>query len=449
MFDFLKKKITNFTEKLKEALQTTKEETTQQQTQQKEQTKTTEQIQKTPKEIQTNTTKEETTQQQTQQKEQTKTTEQIQKTPKEIQTNTTKEETTQQQTQQKQSEKEETPQPMEKTQPINNQKLKEKKTFTEIIKGIFTQKQPPEKKTTQISEDKRELKAETGVLQKVTGIVTGKIKINEKDTQNFFDELELSLLESDVEQETASAIVKQLKNQLIGKEISAKEDLTNYLNNEIKKALAKVMETEKINLAQIEKKPLKILFLGPNGAGKTTTIAKIANYFLKINKSVIMAAGDTFRAASIEQLETHANKLGVKIVKQNYGSDPAAVAFDAVKAAEAKNIDIVLIDTAGRQETNKNLVEELKKIDRVIKPDIKLYVGEAYTGQALLQQASEFNKAIGIDGFILTKIDADAKGGTAISLLYTLKKPIVFIGTGQNYDDLIEFKPEFIIDRII
>jgi len=416
MFDFLKKKITNFTEKLKEALQTKKEETTQQQTQQKEQTKTTEQIQKTPKEIQTNTTKEETTQQQTQQK---------------------------------QSEKEETPQPMEKTQLINNQKLKEKKTFTEIIKGIFTQKQPPEKKTTQISEDKRELKAETGVLQKVTGIVTGKIKINEKDTQNFFDELELSLLESDVEQETASAIVKQLKNQLIGKEISAKEDLTNYLNNEIKKALAKVMETEKINLAQIEKKPLKILFLGPNGAGKTTTIAKIANYFLKINKSVIMAAGDTFRAASIEQLETHANKLGVKIVKQNYGSDPAAVAFDAVKAAEAKNIDIVLIDTAGRQETNKNLIEELKKIDRVIKPDIKLYVGEAYTGQALLQQASEFNKAIGIDGFILTKIDADAKGGTAISLLYTLKKPIVFIGTGQNYDDLIEFKPEFIIDRII
>jgi fused signal recognition particle receptor len=434
MFDFLKKKITNFTDKLKEVLQTKKEETTEQKKQiepekeQKEPEQTIK-IEKNEKETQ------ETEQKQTEKKE---TTQQIQKTLKEPEKFENLKEKTQTNIEQKHETKQES-----KTQPI------EKKTFTEIIKGIFTQKQPTEKKTTQIIEDKRELKAKTGILQKVTSAVTGKIKINEKDTQNFFDELELSLLEADVEQETATAIVKQLKNQLIGKEISAKEDLTSYLNNEIRKALSKVMETEKINISQIEKKPLKILFVGPNGAGKTTTIAKIANYFLKTNKSVIMAAGDTFRAASIEQLETHANKLGVKIVKQNYGSDPAAVAFDAVKAAEAKNIDVVLIDTAGRQETNKNLIEELKKIDRVIKPDIKLYVGEAYTGQALLEQASEFNKAIGIDGFILTKIDADAKGGTAISLLYTLKKPIVFIGTGQNYDDLIEFKPEFIIDRII
>ena len=166
-------------------------------------------------------------------------------------------------------------------------------------------------------------------------------------------------------------------------------------------------------------------------------------------KSVIVAAGDTFRAASIEQLEEHAKNIGVKVIKHQYGADPAAVGFDAVKAAEAKKIDVVLIDTAGRQDTNKNLLEELKKIDRVVKPDLKLYVGEAYTGQALLQQASEFNDAIWLDGFVLTKIDTDTKGGTAISLLYKLKKPILFVGTGQRYEDLLEFKPEFIIDRIL
>ena len=209
------------------------------------------------------------------------------------------------------------------------------------------------------------------------------------------------------------------------------------------------METEHINVLDIKKKPLKILFLGPNGAGKTTSIAKLANYFMKNDKTVILAAGDTFRAAAIDQIEEHAKKLGVKLIKHNYGSDPTAVAFDAVKAAEAKGIDVVLIDSAGRQDTNKNLLDELKKMQRVIKPDLKLYVGEAYTGQALLQQATEFNNKIGIDGFILTKIDTDVKGGTAISLLYTLKKPIVFVGTGQRYEDLLEFKPEFIIDRIL
>ena len=310
-------------------------------------------------------------------------------------------------------------------------------------------KQIAREKKTVAEEEKRALKAKTGFAEKLKGLVTGKIKISENDTREFFDSLELSLLESDVEQETASAIVAQLKKQLVGKEVSARENAGEFLKGEIRKALAEVMHTGKINLLARKEKPLKILFLGPNGAGKTTTIAKIADYFLRNGESVVLAAGDTFRAASIEQLETHGKRLGVKVVKHNYGSDPAAVAFDAVKAAEAKKIDAVLIDTAGRQETNKNLLEELKKIVRVVKPDIKIYVGEAYTGQALLQQALEFNEAIGIDAFVLTKIDADAKGGTAISLLYTLKKPILFVGTGQKYSDLKEFEPGFIIERIV
>ncbi|VVB99383.1 Signal recognition particle receptor FtsY [uncultured archaeon] len=300
-------------------------------------------------------------------------------------------------------------------------------------------------------EEKRELKAKVGLTQKVFGFLGGKIRIGEKDTQEFFEEFELSLLEADVQQDAAEAIANELKSRIVGREISSREDVTEFLKREVKASLEKVMKTEAIDILGLtaKHKPLKIMFLGPNGAGKTTSIAKIADYFMKAGKRVILAAGDTFRAASIEQLEIHANALGVKVVKHKYGADPAAVAFDAVKAAEAKGIDVVLIDTAGRQETNRNLIEELKKIVRVAKPDLKLYVGEAYTGQALLEQATEFDKAIGIDGFVLTKIDTDTKGGTAISLLYSLKKPIVFVGTGQRYSDLLEFRPEFIIDRII
>ncbi len=256
-------------------------------------------------------------------------------------------------------------------------------------------------------------------------------------------------MEADVEQETAQAIVEQLKKQLVGKEIEANKNITEVLKEEIKKAIAKIMETKTIDLIQIKQKPIKIMFIGPNGAGKTTSIAKIANMLKEKGKTSIIAASDTFRAASIEQLEEHAKNIGVKVVKQKYGADPAAVAYDAIKAAEAKQIDAVLIDTAGRQETNKNLIEELKKIERVAKPDLKIYIGEAYTGQAIINQAKEFDKAIGIDGFILTKIDTDAKGGTAISLIYNLKKPIIYVGTGQKYQDIEEFKPEFIIDRIL
>ncbi len=343
------------------------------------------------------------------------------------------------------------PQPLQKAQPAPQPVVAEPKA-PEPAFEIAGEKKAAIEKATQIREDeKRELKAKVGLASKIFGFVGGKIKITEKETQNFFDEFELSLLEGDVQQDAAEAIVKELRGRLVGKEISSREDVTEFLKREVKGSLAAGMKTEQIDVLALcgKHKPLRIMFLGPNGAGKTTSIAKIANYFMKHKKSVILAAGDTFRAASIEQLEAHGNALGVKVVKHKYGSDPAAVAFDAVKAAEAKGIDVVLIDTAGRQETNKNLIEELKKIGRVVKPDLKLYVGEAFTGQALLNQASEFDRAIGLSGFVLTKIDNDTKGGTAISLLHSLRKPIVFVGTGQRYDDLLEFRPEFIIDRII
>ncbi|MFH1225044.1 MAG: signal recognition particle-docking protein FtsY [Candidatus Diapherotrites archaeon] len=304
---------------------------------------------------------------------------------------------------------------------------------------------PPEKK--------RVLKAKVSVGAKIKGFLRGKVKVETKDIADFLSELELALLEGDVEQGTAEEIASEMRRQLVGKEVPRGEDVTEFLKRELRVVLMRVMHTERLDLlseiAAKGKKPFVILFLGPNGAGKTTTIAKLTHLLQKRGKRVVWAASDTFRAASIEQLEKHAEKLGVRVVKHTYGADPAAVAFDAIKAAEAKKVDVVMIDSAGRQETNKNLMAELEKIARVAKPDMKIYVGEAYTGQALLQQAAEFNERLGIDGFILTKIDCDAKGGTAISLLYRLKKPILYIGMGQGYADLKEFEPEFILDRVL
>ena len=184
-----------------------------------------------------------------------------------------------------------------------------------------------------------------------------------------------------------------------------------------------------------KKKSLYIAFFGINGSGKTTSIAKLANMLMSKNISCVMAASDTFRAASIEQLQVHADKIGIKLIKHDYGADPAAVAFDAIKHAMAKDIDVVLIDTAGRMHSNKNLIDEMKKIARVAKPDIKIFVGESITGNDCVEQAKTFNEAVGIDGIILAKADIDEKGGAAISVSYVTKKPII-PWNGQEYKDL-------------
>ncbi len=298
---------------------------------------------------------------------------------------------------------------------------------------------------------KREIKAGVSVAKKVRGIITGNVVLGEADLKKPMEEFELALLEADVEQESAKAIVAELVRDIAGRKFSSKEDLTAFLRAEIRKVLEQVMKVQEIDFVKRvgSKRPFVILVLGPNGAGKSTTMAKLTSMLQRNGKKVIWAASDTFRAAAVEQLEKHAANLNVRVVKHAYGSDPAAVAFDAVKAAEAHGIDAVMIDSAGRQETNRNLMEELKKINRVAKVDMRVYVGEAFTGQALLSQASEFDRALGIDGFVLSKMDADAKGGTAISLLHRLHKPVLFIGTGQGYDDLVEFKPSYIIERVV
>ncbi|MFH0714175.1 MAG: signal recognition particle-docking protein FtsY [Candidatus Diapherotrites archaeon] len=323
---------------------------------------------------------------------------------------------------------------------------------------VFEESAPPEMEALEPEADEiektepsRELKAKKSIGTQLKGLVLGETQLQEGDVRGFLDEFELALLESDVEQGTANAIVNSLRKQLVERKIKRGENLEKMLKTNVKNALLEVMNVPEIDFwKKMEgKKPFIILFLGPNGAGKTTTIAKVCSLLQKKGKKVILASADTFRAGSIEQIEIHAGRLKARVVKHQYGADPAAVAFDAVKAAEAEHADAVLIDTAGRQETNKNLMSELQKINRVVKPDLKIYIGESYMGQALLQQAKEFDQAIGVDGFILTKMDTDAKGGTAISLLYNLKKPILFVGVGQAYEDLETFDSAKIADKIV
>jgi fused signal recognition particle receptor len=191
-----------------------------------------------------------------------------------------------------------------------------------------------------------------------------------------------------------------------------------------------------------------MLFLGINGSGKTTTIARLAYMLKQKNISVVLGAGDTFRAASIEQLEKHASNLGVPIIKQNYGSDPAAVAFDTIAYAKSHKIDVVLIDTAGRMHTKTDLIREMEKIVRVSKPDLKIFVAESITGNDAIEQAKVFNESVNIDGIILTKADVDERGGTCISVSYITGKPILFIGVGQEYKDLEKFDKEKIIKNL-
>ena len=190
-------------------------------------------------------------------------------------------------------------------------------------------------------------------------------------------------------------------------------------------------------------------FIGPNGAGKTTTIAKLTQYLIDNKLSVVIGAGDTFRAGAIDQIRKHCKKLGVRIIKQDYGSDPAAVIYDTIQHARAKKIDVVIADTAGRLQTNKNLMRELEKIVRVAEPDLNIFVADALTGNDAAMQAGEYDRMVGIDASILTKVDADPKGGAALSVVYATKAPIIFIGVGQKYKDFKPFDSQWFADSII
>ncbi|MFQ5887245.1 MAG: signal recognition particle-docking protein FtsY [Candidatus Hydrothermarchaeales archaeon] len=289
--------------------------------------------------------------------------------------------------------------------------------------------------------------------EKVKAAFKGEIILDEKKLDELFWDFEVALLEGDVALEVSEKIIEDLKKSLYGRKFSKSEDLDSAIEDALKSSLKHILIPKDKGLIDLVKekvsKPFVMVFVGINGTGKTTTIAKIVKYLEKYSLSSVLAASDTYRAGAIEQLEIHAKRLGVRMIKYEKGADSAAVAFDAIKHAEAKGKDCVLIDTAGRMETNINLLEEMKKVVRVSKPDLVLFVGDALTGNSAIDQAQKFDSAVNIDGVILTKADADAKGGSAISISYMIKKPIFFLGTGQSYEDLIEFDPERFVDELL
>lgn len=329
----------------------------------------------------------------------------------------------------------------------------EKENEEELAELKKTEETGKTDKETDKEADKKTDKGSRGFFRRA---FSGKILITEEKFENFFWELELMLLENNVAYEVIEEIKKELAEKIIGKEFQ-RGKIQDVLSSSIKEIIEKILLQpfdliEKIKQERGKsdetKRPYVILFLGINGSGKTTTLAKLAYLLKKNGLSCVLAASDTFRAAAIQQLEKHAEALGIRLIKHDYGADAAAVAYDSIEYAKAKGIDAVLIDSAGRLHSNRNLMDELAKLVRVSKPDLKIFVGEMLTGNDCIEQAKEFDKAVGIDAVILTKSDVDEKGGTAISIGYMLKKPILFLGTGQKYSDLEEFDKKKIMDKI-
>lgn len=276
-----------------------------------------------------------------------------------------------------------------------------------------------------------------------------RLKANALD--DLLHELELGLLEADVALPVAEGLTSRVRGELDGKRIDKSFDIDEAIRLALKAAVRDVLSQQTLSLTESIKSkspPFVIMFVGINGGGKTTAIAKLAFRMQKHGLSCVLAAGDTFRAGAIEQLTLHSEKLGCKVIKHQEGSDPAAVAFDAVEHAKARKKDVVLIDTAGRMQTNTNLMDEMKKIKRVAKPDLVFFVGDALAGSDAVEQAKRFDAAVGINGVILTKIDADAKGGAALSIAKTIGKPIAYVSYGQEYEEFGRFDPDWMVERI-
>lgn len=282
----------------------------------------------------------------------------------------------------------------------------------------------------------------------------GERELKEKDIEDVLFQLEISLLESDVATEVIDSIKSDLKKKLIGTKVNKKE-IEKFVKDSLIQIISSLFDSagkidifSKITSKRDSGQPYIILFVGINGTGKTTTLAKLAYLLQKSKFSVVVAAADTFRAGAIEQLKEHTSRLNLKIVAQNYGSDPAAVARDAVLYAKSHKIDCVLVDTAGRMQTSKNLMDQIAKIINVVKPDFKIFVGDSLAGNDTVNQAKEFHKHTKFDAAILTKSDADARGGAALSIVKVTSTPVLYVGVGQEYKDLKTFDKELFLETV-
>jgi fused signal recognition particle receptor len=338
------------------------------------------------------------------------------------------------------------------TEDQKKEEYRKKIEARKLATQVKTEEVPEEKKPEEKKSFFKRVSTKVGLAQKAKALVFNReVYLDEKDLQEPLWELEMGLLESDLALSVSEAIVESVKKQLTGTTKRIGSDTGEIVEAALRKAIMDIVSANIIDFdeyVETIQKPAHIVFVGINGTGKTTSIAKLTHRLLKSDHSVVLAAGDTFRAGAIDQLGIHASRLGVKMIKHQAGADPAAVIYDAVQYAKAHKIDFVLSDTAGRMHTNLNLMSQMEKICRVSTPDMIIFVDEAVAGNDAVERAAQFNDAVPIDGSILTKIDADAKGGAAISIAYITGKPILFFGIGQHYEDLRKFDPEWFIDQL-
>ncbi|HEX3001251.1 MAG TPA: signal recognition particle-docking protein FtsY [Methanoregula sp.] len=297
----------------------------------------------------------------------------------------------------------------------------------------------------------QEPSAPSFVQKMKTLIIDRELIVSEKDLDDALSELELTLLESDVALPATDAIISSVEKNLVGRHRKIGESVDHLVVHALKAALLEVLGQGFDLKAYLSKheRPVKILFTGVNGTGKTTTVAKIGSWLRKEGFTVVIGAGDTYRAGAIEQIAVHAERLGIRVIQHQEGADPSAVLFDAVEYAKAHKIDVVLADTAGRFHNKANLMSQLEKIKRVMKPDLVVYVDEAVAGNDAVTRAFEFDRTVGADAVVLTKADMDSRGGAAISLAHTIGKPLMFLGVGQAYDDIMPFEPSTVVEELL
>lgn len=288
------------------------------------------------------------------------------------------------------------------------------------------------------------------ILQKVDQIVTGRGKIDE----DLFEELEEELIQADVNIGTTQMVLRELRQAVQDERMSGGDEVIAKLKAKLTAILEKAGGEQGSRLKVAPTAPTMYLIVGVNGVGKTTTIAKLAYMLQRQGKKVVLAAGDTFRAAAIDQLEIWAGRIGCEIVKHREGSDPSAVIFDAIKAARARNADYIIADTAGRIHTRTHLMEELKKINRITERELgrpadeTLLVLDATTGQNAISQAQQFMKAVPLTGIALAKLDGTARGGIVLTIADELKLPIKVVGLGERLENLEEFSPTKFVDSL-